>query len=212
MEAVEDIFRNTTEEDLAVLIDYCDAILAGSKYKAKLAAMTKEERNSTLVSTLQQFAKSFFLSNLEYDEIVAKVAKRMDINIYGTEPTDYLEAMIAGRFVIDNFNYIPKAHMQEMREVLKCGAIKNSKLRLTVDEHIIANIKSAADMYKILAWMTKSIRQSYLETKGAAWQSTSLVSRIFRRLLGGSTFRMALIIPLIYISMLRYKYRCQKHK
>lgn len=212
MEAVREILMNATEEELAVLIGYCDTIMVGANFKTKLAAITKEARVSTLIATLQQFAKSYFLSNLEYDEIVAKVAKRMDINIQGAEPTDYVEAMIAGKFIRDNFTHIPEAQKQEMRDVLKCGPIKNSKLQMTADELILANTKSAATMYQILTWLTDATRKSYLENNGDAWESTGRISRIFRNLLGGSTFRKAMILPLIYISMLRYKYRCQKHK
>lgn len=209
MEAVQEILMNASEEELAVLIGYCDAILVGSNYKAKLAAMeTKEERVSRLILTIQEFAKSYFLTNLSYDEIVVKVAKRMDISINDNDPTDWIEAKIACRFITDNFTNIPEEQRRELVEILKCGPIKNSKLRLIADDLILANTKSASAMYPILSWLAKSALQSFLTNNGDAFESTGRVKRILRNLFGGSIFRKAMILPLIHISMLRYQYRC----
>jgi hypothetical protein len=137
----------------------------------------------------------------------------MDIEADETEPPASIEAKIAGRFITDNFTHIPKQQKRELAAALNYGEIKGeTTFRLKVDDLILAKVQSPPDMYKVLSWLTAATYESYKTNNGEIWQSRNRICRILRNLFGGSIFRRAMILPVIYISMLRFQYRCHKKK
>jgi hypothetical protein len=210
METIHDILMKTAENELAVLIDYYDAVLEGFSYKARLVDLNKEDKVSQIILTIEKCAKDFFIVMMEYEDIVLNIAKTMmDITINDDDQTDIIELKIAGRFITDNFANIPK---QQKRELLDILGYNHDNLAIDLKDSIeciiLASAQTASTAYTITAWLTKATMQSFVQNKGAAWESNSLINRIIQKI-WDNVFRKRVILPLLYIIMLRWQYRYQ---
>lgn len=198
-----------TNEELIAIAEYYDALFIGQNFKEKFINLeTNQEKVQKLDAVIKQVAKSFFLENLEYDNIVYRVAKRLDIELKSEAATDINEIEIALKFIWNSFSHISAEQKAEMVELLGCKYSKsNTKLKETIDGTIRANIHSSAKMYTFAAWMTDTVQQSFVKL-GIVWESNGRIARFFRILLGGGVgFRAGLIFPILHIGMLRQKQR-----
>jgi hypothetical protein len=209
METITEILGNTTDEELAVLVQYYDAVFTGQNYKASFNNIQHQEKATTLIVSMQRFSKKFFLSMLEYDEMVLNLADRLEIELKPDSLTDYIEFEIAKYFVIYNYDNIPEEQKCELAKILGCTGTKR-ELKKQINQAIETNLQSLTMQYTFLVWLANTAFATFLD-KGSVWEPNGSLNKFLRKFVFGDDlgFRTGLILPIINISMLRYKQRYQ---
>lgn len=200
METIRDILMNSTDEDLSILAGY----LIPMNEKAIHTCNDRDKRYlyvNQLISSLQMIGRNFFYSKMEYGDIVRKLAESMEVNIDKKSyiGIDFIELAIAKKYIIKNLTCIPSEEKEELIKILGFTSsevdtdYKNVISRLSYDlSDIIA--------FRLLTWLANVTLQSFLGN-AREWDAEGIA------FFGRKDFREHVIYPLLFVTMLRHKYR-----
>lgn len=200
METIRDIFMNATDEDLSVLAGYSTdiankAINTGNDMTKRYLCVNE------LVASFQTLGRTFFYSKMEYGDVVRKLAESMEVNIDKKSYVgiDVVELAIAKKYIINNLQYIPN---DQKTELIKILGFTSLEVDIDYKNVIIRLCDDLSDMidFRLLTWLANATVESFVGNT-REWDSEGI------KFFGRQDFRQHVIYPIIYVTMLRHKYR-----
>jgi hypothetical protein len=210
VETIQEILSNANDDELAVLAEYYEVVFCGQRFKDRFDNLhSQQEKVTQIIRAIQRFAKSFFLSVMEYDQIAVNVAKMLDLDVAEDSLVDYTEIEIAKSFILNNYADIPAEQIQELANMFDCTGTEPI-LKEQINQALQTALSTLTKRLEFLEWLASTAFQTFL-AKGSVWESNGFFAKIiYTFIFGGSGgFRMGLILPIIHISMLRHKQRYQ---
>lgn len=200
METLRHILMNSTEEDLSILSGY----IIGIKHKNINIDNDPSKRYlyvNEIVSSFQTMGQMFFHSKMDYGDLVHKLAENMEVNLDKKTyiGIDFIELAVAKKYILNNFKYIPNKEKAELTKILDINSAE-----LDADDKNVINrlsdIISDITAYKLITWLANATLHSFLDNE-QKWDCGGI------NFFGRKEFREHVIYPIIYVIMLRHKFR-----
>lgn len=191
---------NSVDEDLAILAGYSKEI-ENKEIKTGNDMTKRYLCVNELVANFQTLGRTFFYAKMEYGDVVRKLAENMEVNIDKKSYVgiDVIELAIAKKYIINNLQYIPNDEKSELIKILGCVSAEADIDDKDISKRLCDELGDSID-FPLLTWLANATVESFMGNT-PEWDSAGI------KFFGRQNFREHVIYPIIYVAMLRHKYR-----